>query len=158
MFIWGRGGVTIIVDTMYIRRHYRHVGSLILTRRLPLPVDIAGGAVPVLRGYTGGYKVICGVSGESVSSGIRVSVGPTSLHVSACHSSNTNNRRIGAASSTIHVARRPDNIIIAYRGRHDRRNGGTATVGVLHTGLCRLRVRGHVRSRRTIRSNGSSIN
>lgn len=78
---------------------------------------------------------------------IRVAVSPGSLHVSICHSSKPNNRDIGAASSTIHVARIPANIIISYRGRGSRLRGGRRTVQVLHTHLITLtRRRGRTRT------------
>ncbi len=90
------------------------------------------------------------------TSRIRFSVGPTSLGVSAFHSSNTNNRRVGGASSTVHIARVPANAIIRYRSREDRFGGGSGTLGVLHTHLFSRRREG--RSRTVTSSEGDRIN
>ncbi len=80
-----------------------------------------------------------------VSSSGSVRVERRSVGVSIFHSSNTNNRRVGGASSTIHLARVPANVIITYRGRHDRFRGERRTVGLLGSGL--LRVGRHRRLR-----------
>lgn len=74
----------------------------------------------------------------SVRRSVSVRVGSSSVHISACHSDNTNKRRVGGASSTVQVARLPAKVIIRYRGRHSRRVGGSGTVRVLGSGLCML--------------------
>lgn len=63
------------------------------------------------------------------SSRVRVSRG--SLGVSVFVDSNPNNRSIGAACSTIHVARVPANVIIDVRSRGDRVRGHTTTLHIL---------------------------
>lgn len=62
---------------------------------------------------------------------IRLRVSPGSLGVSAFHSDNTNNRRVGGADSTVQVARLPANVMIRYRSREDRCGGGSGTLGIL---------------------------
>lgn len=83
-------------------------------------------------------------------------LGRGSLRVSAFHSDNTNNRRVGGASSTVHVARVPANAIIRYRSRHDRRGGGRGTLGILHSELCSTRGTG--RSTRVTNRHGTRMN
>lgn len=93
-----------------------------------------------------------------LSSDIRVSVSPSSLQISAFHSSNTNNRRVGGARSTIQVARLPAKVIITSRTRHSRLRGQRATVDVLGSGLCRLRRRGRTGRHTRVRNIRLSVN
>lgn len=76
----------------------------------------------------------------------RLSVG--SYGFSIFHTSKGNKRYIGAASSTIQLARVPAKVMVSYRSRGSRLGGGSGTLGILHSHLCRVRLTGR-RSTRT---------
>lgn len=80
---------------------------------------------------------------------ISIMVSRGSVHVSMVHTSKGNKRYIGAASSTMQLARCPAKVIVCDRARGSRLRGGRGTFQLLHSGLCSLRLRGGRTSRTT---------
>ncbi len=60
-------------------------------------------------------------------------VPPRSLQVSVFYTNNRNKRNMGAACSTMQVARLPANLITRYRSRESRLHGGRGYVTILGT-------------------------
>lgn len=92
---------------------------------------------------------------------IRLGVRSGSVHASVCRTDKTNKRRIGGATSTIHLARLPANVTITVRSRHSRVGGHRGTVGVLHAHMCsgvssRTRSRCSTAHGSTIKANSHS--